>query len=84
MTMTDPIADFLTRLRNAFIPHHVTVPKMNVAIRVSRDIRLVGYQNQANRLLAIEPLKNGHDFDTGTGIERAGRLVCQYDLRIVD
>jgi small subunit ribosomal protein S8 len=45
MTMTDPIADFLTRLRNAAKAQHqdVTMPSSNVKRELSRILKEQGY-----------------------------------------
>ncbi len=45
MTMTDPIADYLTRIRNANSAHHdsVTIPYSNVKARISEILQAEGY-----------------------------------------
>ncbi|MBB3662139.1 MULTISPECIES: 30S ribosomal protein S8 [Prauserella salsuginis group] len=45
MTMTDPIADFLTRLRNANSAHHdeVTLPHSKIKENISEILKREGY-----------------------------------------
>jgi len=45
MTMTDPIADMLTRLRNASMAYHdtVTLPSSNVKASIARILKDEGY-----------------------------------------
>ena len=45
MTMTDPIADMLTRLRNASMAHHdeVVLPSSGVKAEIARILRDEGY-----------------------------------------
>lgn len=45
MTMTDPIADFLTRLRNANSAYHdeVTVPHSNIKANIAQILKNEGY-----------------------------------------
>ena len=45
MTMTDPIADFLTRIRNALIAEHsvVSIPASNVKVRLTEILKEEGY-----------------------------------------
>ncbi|OLT42398.1 30S ribosomal protein S8 [Saccharomonospora sp. CUA-673] len=45
MTMTDPIADFLTRLRNANSAHHdeVTLPHSKIKENISAILKREGY-----------------------------------------
>ena len=45
MTMTDPIADFLTRLRNANSAHHdeVTIPYSKLKERIAEILKREGY-----------------------------------------
>jgi small subunit ribosomal protein S8 len=67
MTMTDPIADFLTRLRNANSAYHdeVVLPhsklKANIAEILQREGYISGYrteQGEKSRILIVE-LKYG-------------------------
>ena len=43
MTMTDPIADFLTRLRNANSAYHdeVTLPSSKIKVNIVGSVRCV-------------------------------------------
>jgi len=45
MTMTDPIADMLTRLRNANSAHHdtVDVPSSKMKVRIAEILKAEGY-----------------------------------------
>ena len=45
MTMTDPIADFLTRIRNALIAEHqnVVIPTSNMKVRLAEILKDEGY-----------------------------------------
>ena len=45
MTMTDPIADMLTRLRNANSAHHdtVTMPSSKLKVRIAEILQAEGY-----------------------------------------
>lgn len=45
MNMTDPIADMLTRIRNAIMARHmrVTIPASNIKIAIARILKEEGY-----------------------------------------
>ncbi len=45
MTMTDPIADFLTRLRNANSAYHdeVTLPHSKIKVHIAEILKEQGY-----------------------------------------
>lgn len=45
MTMTDPVADMLTRLRNANSAHHedVTMPSSKLKVRIAEILKTQGY-----------------------------------------
>ncbi|UYP18005.1 30S ribosomal protein S8 [Rhodococcus sp. Z13] len=45
MTMTDPIADFLTRLRNANTAYHdeVTLPSSKIKVNIAEILKREGY-----------------------------------------
>ena len=45
MTMTDPIADFLTRLRNANSAYHdeVTLPSSKIKVNIAEILKREGY-----------------------------------------
>ena len=45
MTMTDPIADFLTRLRNANSAYHdeVTLPHSKIKVNIAEILKSEGY-----------------------------------------
>jgi len=52
MTMTDPIADFLTRIRNATRSHFDTVdiPSSKMKLRLAKILKEEGYINDVNVL----------------------------------
>ena len=55
MTMTDPIADFLTRLRNANSAYHdeVTLPHSKIKANIAEILKSEGYiTTSAPRMLA--------------------------------
>ena len=60
MSMTDPIADFLTRLRNAASAQHhdVTMPSSKLRVEVARILREQGYI-EAYEVHAAEPGQPG-------------------------
>src|ERR1700675_1036496 len=41
-------------------------------------------QDNGDSLLAVQVLEDGHDLDAGARIQRAGGLVGENDLRVVD
>ncbi len=45
MTMTDPIADMLTRLRNANVAYHdqITMPSSKIKVEIARLLKSEGY-----------------------------------------
>jgi small subunit ribosomal protein S8 len=45
MNMTDPIADMLTRIRNAIMAHHarVTIPASNLKVAIAAILKEEGY-----------------------------------------
>jgi small subunit ribosomal protein S8 len=45
MTMTDPIADMLTRLRNGNVAHHdeVTMPSSRIKVEIAKVLKQEGY-----------------------------------------
>ena len=45
MSMTDPIADYLTRIRNAIMAHHdsVEIPASNLKVRISEILKTQGF-----------------------------------------
>lgn len=47
MTMTDPVADMLTRIRNALMAQHesVDIPASKLKLRIAEILKLEGYIN---------------------------------------
>lgn len=58
MSMTDPIADFLTRIRNASMAQHrwVDVPSSNLKVRMAVLLKLEGYIKDF--VLVEDPIQN--------------------------
>ncbi|HCW75806.1 MAG TPA: 30S ribosomal protein S8 [Candidatus Marinimicrobia bacterium] len=58
MSMTDPIADFLTRIRNASMASHrwVDVPASNLKVRMAVLLKLEGYIKDF--VLVEDPIQN--------------------------
>src|SRR4029077_7170828 len=69
---------------NCVVADNVTVLERDNALTILRDIGLMSYQDDADSLLVVARLKDRHDLDAGTGIERPCRLVGKDDPRIVD
>ena len=59
MNMTDPIADMLTRTRNAVSAHHafILVPQSRVKLAIARILKEEGYINDFE-VIKGEPLKD--------------------------
>lgn len=59
MTMTDPIADFLTRIRNANMVHHenVEVPASKIKVNIAQILKDEGFINDYQ--LVDTPNKQG-------------------------
>ena len=82
MTVTDPIADFLTRIRNAHMAKHETVeiPHSKMKAQIARILQEEGYvQEVSERGSGVErrlviALKYGRDGRRGiTGLRRMSR-----------
>lgn len=84
MSMTDPIADMLTRVRNALMARHdhVTIPSSKIKLEISKILKQEGYicdyrletdQRQGLLHLALKygPPRGARDFRAGKG-EQAG------------
>ena len=67
MTMTDPIADFLTRIRNALMAKHETteIPASKLKWRLAEILKAEGYIADAQLV--------------GEGLHRKIRLTLKYD-----
>src|SRR5258705_3815658 len=71
-------------VQNCVVAHNVTVFERDNPLTILRDIGLMSHQDDADTLLMVQPLKDRHDLDAGTGIERPRRLVRKDYPRIVD
>jgi len=67
MTMTDPIADFLTRIRNALLAKHETteIPASKLKWRLAEILKAEGYIVEAQLV--------------GEGFHKVIRIVLKYD-----
>jgi small subunit ribosomal protein S8 len=67
MTMTDPIADFLTRIRNALLAKHEStdIPASKLKWRLAEILKAEGYITDANLI--------------GEGRDRVIRIRLKYD-----
>ena len=83
MTMTDPVADMLTRLRNANSAHHdsVSLPSSKLKTNIAEILKQEGYISswevsdaRVGQTLTL-PLQYGHLHETGVGIEPEPRAV---------
>ena len=84
MSMTDPIADLLTRIRNGMLARHrsVDVPSSKMKVEIVRILREEGYvegfelletEGHAQGTLRVQ-LKYGHAGERAiTGVERVSR-----------
>lgn len=68
MTMTDPIADFLTRIRNALMAKHETteIPVSKMKWRLAEILKSEGYIADAQLV--------------GDGLQRMIHITLKYDL----
>lgn len=68
MTMTDPIADFLTRIRNALMAKHdvTEIPASKLKWCLAEILKAEGYVTDAQLV--------------GTGLQRLIRITLKYDL----
>jgi small subunit ribosomal protein S8 len=82
MTMTDPIADYLTRIRNANAAHHdsVTIPYSKLKARISEILQAEGYiagwttQDAAVGSELVITLKYGPDRERSlAGVKRVSK-----------
>jgi small subunit ribosomal protein S8 len=66
MTMTDPIADFLTRIRNALMARHETteIPASKLKWRLAEILKAEGYITDAQLM--------------GEGLHRVIRITLKY------
>lgn len=87
MTMTDPVADMLTRLRNANSAHHedVTMPSSKLKIRIAEILKSEGYIQDFKEEAAEVGKKLTIDLKFGPNRERAIagiRRISKPGLRV--
>jgi len=87
MTMTDPVADMLTRLRNANSAHHedVTMPSSKLKVRIAEILKAEGYIQDFREEAAQVGKKLTIDLKFGPNRERAIagiRRVSKPGLRV--
>jgi small subunit ribosomal protein S8 len=73
--MTDPIADMLTRIRNATIARHtrVDIPASTLKLEIARILELEGY---IQSFKVVEP-----SADSGGGVQKTIRVQLKYGPR---
>jgi len=86
MSLTDPVADFLTRIRNAITAKHqkVDVPASKLKMELARILKEEGYianykatEEQGHKLVRVY-LKYGPDEEaTISNLERVSRPGCR-------
>ncbi|HDJ23546.1 MAG: 30S ribosomal protein S8 [Candidatus Aminicenantes bacterium 4484_214] len=92
MTMTDPIADMLTRIRNAAMAHkrQVEIPGSKMKLEIAKILKNEGYINNFKYVddnkqgVLILTLKYSENKESAiTGLERVSkpgrRVYCQKD-----
>lgn len=87
MTMTDPVADMLTRLRNANSAHHedVTMPSSKLKVRIAEILKAQGYIRDFKEEAAEVGKKLTIDLKFGPNRERAIagiRRISKPGLRV--
>src|SRR5690606_20219883 len=60
------------------------VREANRAPRTAGEVRVVGHEHERRAALAIQLLEQLDDRVAGAGVQVAGRLVREQDLRLVD
>ena len=72
--MTDPIADMLTRIRNATIARHsrVDIPASTLKLEIARILELEGY---------IQSFKVVDPTEAGGGVQKTIRVQLKYGPR---
>jgi len=82
MTVSDPIADMLTRIRNAIMAKHdlVLVPSSRMKLSIARVLREEGFINdyevlrgKPHRMIKIYLKYNDHSQSVITGLERVSK-----------
>ena len=69
--------------RRAFFDNHAVVDADD-ALGVTGDILVVGDEDDGETFLLVELLQHPEHFDGGAGVEIAGGLVGEEELRAVD
>jgi small subunit ribosomal protein S8 len=86
MTMTDPIADMLTRIRNALMAKHpaVDIPASRVKTEIARILKEEGYirnyemkEDPRQGILNIQLKYNPDGQPVISGLERVSRPGCR-------
>jgi small subunit ribosomal protein S8 len=86
MSLTDPVADFLTRIRNAISARHqkVDVPASKLKLEMARVLKEEGYisnykvtEEQGHRVLRVYLKYNGNNEAAITNIQRVSRPGCR-------
>jgi small subunit ribosomal protein S8 len=89
MSMTDPIADFLTRIRNAIQAHkqHVDSPRSTLKLRIAEILREEGYldsvTNIDDNLQGIISLTLRYDNESNSAISGIRRVSRPGQRRYV-
>ncbi len=82
MSMTDPIADMLTRIRNAMMAKHdkVSIPTSKVKVEIAAQLKAEGYiknyklvKEKKYRMILIYLKYDGNNKNIICGIERASK-----------
>jgi len=71
----EQIAVSIMRTRDLLIADDPSIPEIDVAIGVCRDVGFVRDDDRGDALQAIEMLKDRHNLDTRARVERAGRFA---------
>ncbi len=80
MSMSDPIADMLTRIRNAVLRAHesVTIPSSNIKENLAKVLKEAGFVED----FAIEPLKLGKALQIKLKYDKNGASVIRKINRV--
>jgi len=86
MSLTDPVADFLTRVRNAIAVRHqkVDVPASKLKVEIARIMKEEGYisnfkltEEEGHKVLRIYLKYNGSNEAAIASIQRVSRPGCR-------
>ena len=80
MNLTDPVADFLTRIRNAIHASHETVrmPASRVKAELARILAEQGYIDAYHVAAAVDA-RAGDSFVLGLGVGGAAKLISNAE-----